>query len=82
MISREKSFRIPAHLAQTNSVGELLATLGAAKDFQAPLNAVIVTDLTYVRDGFKSVRKWSLNGWKLSSAHCELWEEVTQDSGT
>ena len=77
MRSREQSRRIPHDLPQTNSVGELLAALDAARAFSQSPKVVLVTDSTYVRNAFSSVHKWSVNGWILPFghrvAHREMW---------
>ena len=77
MRSREQSMRIPRDLPHTNSVGELLAALDAARAFGQPPKAVLVTDSTYVQNGFSSVHKWRVNGSVLPYgqrvAHREMW---------
>ena len=77
MRSSERSRRIPRDLPQTNSVGELLAALDAARAFSHSSKVVLVTDSTYVRNGFSSVHKWCANGWILPSgqrvAHPKMW---------
>ena len=82
MVSREQSRRIPRELHQTNSVGELLAALDAAQTFSQSPKVVLVTDSTYVRNGFSSVCKWCLNGWLLPCgqqlAHREMSQEILQ----
>ena len=78
MKSCECSRRIPRELPQTNSVSELLAALDGAKSFCSSTKVVLVTDSTYVRNGFSSVHKWKVNGWVFPSsqqvAHRELRE--------
>ena len=74
--------RIPRDLPQTNSVGELLVALDAAKTFSRSPKVVLVIDSTYVWNGFSSVRKCSVNGWSLPCgqrvAHREMRQEVLQ----
>ena len=69
-------------MPKTNSVGELLAALDAAQTFSQSPKLVLVSDSTYVRNGFSLVRKWCVNGWFFLSgrqvAHREMWQQVFQ----
>ena len=69
MKSRECTRRIPREMPHTNSVGELLTALDAAKSFCSSTKVVLVTNSTYVRNCFPSVHKWKVNGWFLPRGH-------------
>ena len=55
--TNQSFFRIPTHLPRTNSVGELVGAVNAARLLMRCSKLLLVMDSRYVKDRFGSVRK-------------------------
>ena len=67
----------------TNNRMELMAAIAALEALKRPMNVVLTTDSTYVRDGItKWIHGWRRNGWKTANKkpvkNADLWQRLEQ----
>jgi ribonuclease HI len=67
--------------ATTNNRMELLAAVNALEALKRPMDIVLYTDSTYVRNGItKWIVGWKRNGWLTSAKkpvkNADLWQEL------
>lgn len=65
----------------TNNRMELMAAIASLETLKRPMNVVITTDSTYVRDGItKWIFGWKKNGWKTAAKkpvkNADLWQRL------
>ena len=64
----------------TNNRMELQAVISGLTALTRPCVVEVVTDSQYVRDGFRYMRRWKVNGWKLSTndpvKNQDLWQAL------
>lgn len=65
----------------TNNRMELMAAIAALEALKRPMNVVLTTDSTYVRDGItKWIHGWRRNGWKTANKkpvkNADLWQRL------
>ena len=67
----------------TNNRMELMAAIVALETLKRPMDVVLTTDSTYVRDGItKWIHGWRRNGWKTAAKkpvkNADLWQRLEQ----
>jgi ribonuclease HI len=65
----------------TNNRMELMAAIAALEALTRPMDVLLTTDSTYVKDGItKWIHGWKRNGWKTAAKkpvkNAELWQRL------